>query len=488
MKTHLLSQWKRVGLCIGCVTWGLVVGFGLQNPGYAQGTVEITSVSNTTNGVRLTWTASGAREAYTVQVRDSLTSGTWRKATTRYRWPWTFTHWADLPVALPSTRYYRVLVEPIPEAKRGRLISNQLRSRYTVDDLKPFFNDFGISDRVQPKYGILNRPFTYETIDPFGMPITASGVLVLPQGASGALPLLSMQHMTILQKQFAPSQWEGREDYFWGVVFASYGYAVVMPDFIGLGSSPGFQAYVHAQSEATAVVDGLRAARVLCTNLQVTLNSQLFLTGYSQGGHATMAAHRELEAMHSTEFAVTASAPCAGAYDLGGVTINNIIQRRDYEASQDIAVVLASYLGIYDLADTLEELLAEPYRRTLPPVLDSAHNPLEISSRMPADVFSILRPDYLQDFRTNIQNPLRQAFLDNNTYDWTPKAPLKMFHCSGDIDVIFANAEVALQRFTEGGACCVSLVDPGAPKALHHDSCSMPSLLGVLEWFESLRQ
>ncbi|MFN0074264.1 MAG: lipase family protein, partial [Chloroflexota bacterium] len=110
-------------------------------------------------------------------------------------------------------------------------------------------------------------------------------------------------------------------------VFASYGYAVVVADYLGLGSSPGYQAYCHARSEATCVVDALRAGKSLCASNNVTLNAQLFLAGYSQGGHVTMAAHRELETFHTNEFTVTASAPCAGPYDLGGVTIESLLTR-----------------------------------------------------------------------------------------------------------------------------------------------------------------
>jgi hypothetical protein len=261
-----------------------------------------------------------------------------------------------------------------------------------------------------------------------------------------------------------------------------------MPDYLGLGSSPGFQAYTHAQSEATCVVDALRAGRSLCGSNNVTLNGQLFLTGYSQGGHVTMAAHRELETSHTNEFTVTASAPCSGPYDLGGVTIEGILANPAYPNVWYFPILLAAYLPIYQLGDTVEELLAEPYRRTLPPLLDGAHTVAQLGAAMPADMFAILRPDFQADFRTNVSNPLRQALLDNNTYSWTPKTPVTMFHCQGDRDVVFANAEVAYQSFTNRGACCVSVVDPGAPAQLNHDDCFAPSLNGVLTWFETLRQ
>lgn len=447
--------------------------------------VEFTSILSTTNGVRMAWTDPGPGHAYTVQVRESLTSGGWRNAPTRYRWPWPFTNWGDAPINLPAARYYRVLAEPAATPDRGRLLNSSLRGRYDVNTQNSVYATWGIASFARAKFGIVSRAFTYETVDPSGLPITASALLILPIGTNGPLPFASVQHGTTALKSAAPSQPNSGER--WASVLGSYGYAVVVPDYLGLGTSPGYQAYLHARSEATCVVDALRAGKSLCASNNVTLNGQLFLAGFSQGGHVTMAAHRELEAFHTNEFTVTASAPCAGTYDLGGVTFE-ANANPNYPIGYPFAMILAAYLPIYQLADTLEDLLAEPYRRTLPPLLDGAHNEGQIEAVLPRDHFTILRPDFQADFRANVSNPLRQALLDNNTHSWTPKAPMKLIHCQGDSIAAFANVEVAYQSFSNRGACCVNLVDPGAPARLDHETCYNPSLREVLAWFETLRQ
>jgi pimeloyl-ACP methyl ester carboxylesterase len=453
----------------------------------AQSLPQLTSIATTTNSVSLIWADPTAGNAYTVQIADSL-GGVWRNATTRYHWPWPYTRWGDAPSGLREARFYRVLSQAVATPDRGKLGTSNLRNKIDLNSLKAYASAYGISDFAQPRFGVANHPFTYETVDPYGLSITASALLILPEGTNGPLPLLSMQHGALLQRIFAPSLSEAPPDYLWGAVFASYGYAVIMPDYLGLGSSPGYQGFTHAKSEATCVVDALRAGRLLCASNNVTLNGQLFLTGYSQGGHVTMAAHRELEAFHTNEFTVTASAPCAGVHDLGGATIDGILANPNYSQPLLFAIIVASYLPIYHLGDTLEELLAEPYRRTLPPLLDGDHTPSQIAAAMPTDPFAILKPDFQADFRTNVTNPLRQALLDNNTHSWTPKAPMKILHCKGDEIILFANAEVAYQSFTNRGACCVSLVDPGAPAQLNHSDCFIPSLREVLGWFETLRQ
>jgi pimeloyl-ACP methyl ester carboxylesterase len=453
-------------------------------PGSAQ--VEPRSISSTTNGVHLAWTDPVPNQVYTVQVRDSLSNGGWRDASTRYRWPWPFPRWSDAPRNLPATRFYRVASEAVREPERGKLLSRSLRGQFTTSNLKETFARWGISDFAQPRFGTSDRPFTYETVDPFGLRITASALLILPQGTSGPLPLASVQHGTAARKVDAPSQPASGDRM--AVMLASYGYAVVVPDYLGMGSSPGYQAYLHARSEATCVVDAVRAGRSLCASNGVALNGQLFLAGFSQGGHVTMAAHRAIEAEYTNEFSVTASAPCAGTYDLGGVTIEALLADRRFPIRYPFAMMLAAYLPIYQLAGTLEELLAEPYRRTLPPLLDGAHDEAQIDAVLPTDPFAMLRADFQADFRTNIANPLRQALLDNNTHAWAPRAPTRLIHCRGDTIAIHSNAEVAYQSFTNRGACCVSLVDPGEPLSLGHEDCFNPTLREVLTWFEGFRQ
>lgn len=474
----LPAQSKSLLLC-------LLVGL-LSIAAQAQTPIELTAIASTSNGVRVAWTDAGPGQAYAVQVRESLTSGVWRNGAMRYRWPWPFTNWAEAPRSLPAARYYRVLVQPVARPNRGRPVSSSLKGQWTKEQQNAAYANWGIAYFAVARFGIISRPFTYETVDPYGLSITNSAELILPVGTNGPLPLVGVQHGTMVRKTDAPSQPNSGD--VWASVLASYGYAVVVADYLGLGSSPGYQAYLHAKSEATCVVDALRAGKSFCASNNVTLNGQLFLTGYSQGGHVTMATHRELETFHTNEFTVTACAPCAGPYDLGGVTIQSLMTNYAYPNPGNFPLVLAAYLPIYQLGNTLEEMLAPPYRTTLPPLMDGAQDGTQINAATSANPPAILRADFQADFRTNVNNSLRQALLENNTYSWTPQAPVTMFHCRGDQDVVFANAEVAYQSFTNRGACCVSLVDPGAPAQLDHGGCWAPSLQGVLTWFEALRQ
>jgi len=325
----------------------------------------------------------------------------------------------------------------------------------------------------------------YETVDPIGGRTTASGALVVPEGGKTSWPLLSYQHGTVARRDEAPSSPDSPEQWL-GLVIAALGYVTAMPDYLGLGDSPGVHPYHHAASEATAAVDMLRAAREFCQDQDVALNGQVFLVGYSQGGHATMSLHRELEEYHTDEFAITASAPMAGAYDLSGVTAEDALSGRPMPNPYYFALLLASYQSVYHFAPSLADVLAPPYDKVLPPLLDGQHSGSEINAVMPSNIQQLLQPNYLAELRSNPNHPFRLVLRDNDLYRWTPRAPMRLYHCAGDRDVIFGNSQVALASFQARGATHVILVDP-KPSAGHGD-CVEPGVLLVEQWFDSMRR
>jgi hypothetical protein len=261
----------------------------------------------------------------------------------------------------------------------------------------------------------------------------------------------------------------------------------VLPDYLGLGESPGFHPYLHARSEATAGVDMLRAARRFCASSSLALNGQLFLAGYSQGGHATMALHRELEKYHTNEFTITASAPMAGPYDMSGVELNDMLSPRCPPNPYYAAYVLAAYQSVYSLAPSWANLLVPPYDTTLPPLFNGNTASSTINSAMPAcNVSRILSPALIASVTNDPGCPLLQALRDNDLSHWKPIAPTRLYHCSGDHDVLPANSQVAYSNFLARGAAQVQLIDP-YPGA-DHGGCVIPSLAAAKTWFDSLKQ
>ncbi|MEM1215520.1 MAG: hypothetical protein AAGJ82_07545, partial [Bacteroidota bacterium] len=158
---------------------------------------------------------------------------------------------------------------------------------------------------------------TYTTPDVFNQLDTASGLLIVPQREETTIyPLAVYQHGTVDGPQDIPSNLQG--GYQLALILGGMGYATLAPDYLGAGEARGFHPYVHADSEASAAVDMIRAVRAYAAELDLFLNDQVFVTGYSQGGHASMALHRALE-LEVEDIDITAGSHLSGPYSISGI-------------------------------------------------------------------------------------------------------------------------------------------------------------------------
>jgi hypothetical protein len=162
-------------------------------------------------------------------------------------------------------------------------------------------------------------------------PTVAYGLVAIPKGATGNLPLVSYQHGTLFMKQSAPSQafsWDktsmapaafglpeaamyasAYETRLNVAQFAGHGYAVIAADYFGQGNSVENDGFFVKGSSQQANLDMHAAAQKLLASQNLAAN-KLFLNGWSQGGLVTVAFQEALEARQMKIDGVsTAAAP-----------------------------------------------------------------------------------------------------------------------------------------------------------------------------------
>ncbi len=366
-----------------------------------------------------------------------------------------------------------------------QIISIDFLRSFTTDQIDSTFTANGIPLLVVPTtYAVNAYKITYNTVSYDGTtPTFATGALLVPQGVPCKTPLISYQHGTTTLRYGVPSYLSG--EIVIGLAEATDGYTIAMPDFLGLGDSPGIHPYIHAASEATASLDLLRATREAQDSLDFSLNGQLFLVGYSQGGHATMALHRMIETDFSDEFTVTASAPMSGPYDVSGVQADVILNDSVYSQPGYLPYILQSYNTVYNLFIDYADVFQSPYDVTLPPLLDGTHGMGELNAAMPSIPNQIMIPEVLDSFINNQDHYFRVALRDNDVYDWTPVSPVKMFYCEADDEVYYMNAIVAYDKFIENGATSVEMMSAG--ENFGHFECAFYALSGGKTWFDTFR-
>ncbi len=349
------------------------------------------------------------------------------------------------------------------------------------------------------QYGARFYRITYTTKNTANQPDTVSGLIVVPQDSTRVFPRLVYQHGTSSTRLEVPSynilnNGEGNI----GLLFAGMGFVTLMPDYLGLGVAKGFHPYVHAASESWVAADMLRALPdfVNYYGSGLYMNDQLFITGYSQGGHASMAFHRDAEGLWKDEFKVTAAAHLSGPYSIGEVM-------RDLALSDDVYNYVAffphaflAYQRIYgNLFNFVGEVVRAPYVAPIEQFRDNNNWNLETLNFQLISLLTnnegasrpvrLLNPPFVQEILADDWHPVNVALRDNNVYAWAPKAPTRLFYCMGDNQVPFRNSIVARDTMLARGATDLQAIDVN-PTA-NHVQCATPALTNTLLFFLNYR-
>jgi pimeloyl-ACP methyl ester carboxylesterase len=194
-----------------------------------------------------------------------------------------------------------------------------------------------------------------------------------------------------------------------------------------------------------------------------------------------MAAHREIQQNYSGEINVTASAPMAGAYDLYS-TAKTVLKNKTYDEPSFLAYLIVAYNDIFEW-NALNKYFNSPYLEKIPALFDGTNTTDEINNALTNDLSKLFKQDFIDSFESGTETNLANAFKDNGLINWVPSVPVKLFHGDADQFVPYQNSVDAYNHFKSNGADVEFFTIPGG----NHYTAAIPSILGAIEWFESLR-
>ena len=194
------------------------------------------------------------------------------------------------------------------------LVNATVLETQTASSLNVLLLLAGTSVRVD--YDIELVRIEYGTTGSDGQPDIASGLAIIPLEVGEELPLHAHFHGTTTRENVPSTRGGGYE---LGLVYGGSGHLVIMPDFIGMGTSRGFHPYLHRESQASAGLDmAFAVQQYIDTRDDISLSKRLTIAGYSQGGHAAMSFQQLIETEYPEDFELLASTPMSGPYDLSG--------------------------------------------------------------------------------------------------------------------------------------------------------------------------
>lgn len=194
--------------------------------------------------------------------------------------------------ALPRSAFYDAPT-PLPWAAAGSVIRTQRTDEYVVNGVR-----------------VTGTRVLYHSRTSAGRDVAASGVIISPAGTPppGGWPVVADAHGTSgVARDCAPSL---MRDLYHGdqlLRFVAKGWAVVAPDYAGLGTN-GRDEYLNVSAESADVINAVRAARTALPDL----SRRWVVWGHSQGGGAALAvAHAQAVHRMPGYLGTVATAPVA---------------------------------------------------------------------------------------------------------------------------------------------------------------------------------
>lgn len=322
-----------------------------------------------------------------------------------------------------------------------------------------------VNQRVKSEFGNASLPRATQDIELFkvryrsrderGRNVVLSGLLALPKNAAPK-GLVIFNHGTINERAISPSRYRGEtkisEASLATLAFASGGYAVAMPDYLGLGDHNGAHPYPLGSINARSAIDIINPARQIIARRGVKVGAKLFVTGYSEGGAVSMWTQRVLERENHPLHRLTSAAHLSGPYDLSGVTRQSLLApTNDLKQFAPRLYLLANIVWYQHkisgarLTNYFKPAMANTvfnaFGRTLSD--ENIIKRLALTAtlmRAQNRVDRVLAPQFLRALQHNdARDPIVRALKENDTFDWSPRTPTLLVALQNDTIVTSQN-------------------------------------------------
>ena len=405
--------------------------------------------------------------------------------------------------------------------------SAQLVGAAVIDDINAstmlLYVRGGIDASATNAFGYKAVRITYNTLGENDEAVVASGLLVIPTatdaykgylaslGKGFSVSMLCDNHGTIFTNAEAPTNVEtadGAPNYSLATLMTGYaGFAGVYPDYIGYGESNAVShPYMMKKSSARASLDMIKASMKYMNDTGVQINYQLYISGYSQGGHVAMALAQEVEKSFGNNVNLKGVAPMAGPHDVEALANIEIDATHTMVYPAFLGYLADSYSYYYDdlalgdiavLADTnaYHNLFDGSYVNVLIHVglgLANGTTDLGFFTHQANELF---KDGFINDYQNNVNSAIRQRFIENKSYDnWTPKTKVNLVHCLDDEIIPFSMSQNAFDELSATGADVTlspiptSYIPAATPSdPFVHGRCGYTAYGAAVGWFADIR-
>ncbi len=359
----------------------------------------------------------------------------------------------------------------------------------------------------------LRRLTTSTRLPETGEQVQVSGLLALPAGSQGSLPVVSWQHGTILSFDQVPSNLtrlkaetyelrdnvDSLETLFNIQRFAGNGYAVIAADYPGKGPYRDGRAEAYAVKAATVqcCLDVLQAG-VRELEKSGLRPSASFLNGWSQGALNTQWLKQELQRRGTKVAAAAAQSPFNDLPD----TFHYWSSPQSFIPSTEksyplppawivpcIVVLLGSYRRYYGLGDLFETAIKPQYRAFAERYWSDYRLDAETAKTLPPAA-DFLTDGFFERFTHDTNGKFLRRLAANSTTFLDYDSPIRFYYGLADEALYPGLVKMAL---ASGGRDMAGVPVKGASHratflaSLYGDAAVLDGKSTVLDWFNTLR-
>ncbi|GLZ76741.1 lipase [Actinorhabdospora filicis] len=378
--------------------------------------------------------------------------------------------------------------------QRGDVLNASFVRTVGLDEIRTGLTDEGV-DVSSLRYEVDLHRVEYSTVDPWGSPIMASGLLALPHNRDKRLTAVSFAHGTESNRVGVPSV-PNLEDNVWDQapawLYSSSGFATLMPDYLGLGTGPGRHPWFHLPTETTASMDMLRASDSYVKTLHRKLNGEVMVTGFSQGASAALGLAKVLDAGRDGagrhRFELGAVGAVSGAYDMAGAEVPALLGAPGQpKLDPKLSVLYTTYLltsweKTYDIYGSPAEIFQSPWDQNIESLFDGDHSGKDIFTGTPGTVAELLTPQG----KALLEHPggrfAKALAAESRVCSFAPDAPVRLYVTRTDAEAASTNTDSCAAKFDAAGKD-VSIVDLGATD---HAGSHLRSMGDLVRWFQTI--
>jgi len=278
---------------------------------------------------------------------------------------------------------------------------------------------------------------SYNTTDPGGNPVIASGIIVQPLDipSRGVIHVPPTTPMSCL---------EGGSDLLIITegVFAFMGFTVIIPDLIGSGVSKELpQPFLFMDHSGQVCYDMHLAAMEYCSeNSPDPLPLDMDIFGYSGGATCAFALLRHIDRLPHSPVRVKRLFAGGGVYDMSDTY--GVLKERGYAEYPLIPILITSLDHWYGLNLDYSRVFTGNLLAHRETWLDRTKNAEQMRALLDPDLHTYMHPDFFTPGKnTEIQKIENVLSLHSMTPGWHTKTRLYLGHATDDLSVPFSETQ-----------------------------------------------